>query len=85
MLDYGPLVLGTVVATPFLLTVISSEVRRLLRYAALIPTGWALALLDFEVGISVTVVGAAISTLGAIVLIRFLRDNPPPDGSERGE
>jgi hypothetical protein len=79
MLQYGDLVVGVVMTTPFALIALLFEVGRFYGYSALIIGGWVLPyLVEVQSGLPVIVAGGTIALIGLGLLTRFLVNNPLP-------
>jgi hypothetical protein len=77
MLEYSLLVIGAVMAAPYVMISILFGLKRFAGYAALILMGWVAAyyLVPFE-GLPIAAVGGMISLIGLIILVRFLSRVP---------
>jgi len=79
MMEYSPLLFGTLMAMAFALIAVLFEVRRFFGYAALTFGAWLSAyLFDIEPGPPVALAGGAIVLTGFALLISFLIKHPIP-------
>lgn len=81
LLEYSPLIFGTLIAMGLALVAVLFEVKRFYGYAALVFGAWlAPYLMNVRMGIPVVIAGGAIAIVGLALLVSFLsKYSVPPE------